>query len=162
MSQPVTGPPRSTPSYPTPPAAVPVRAPAPTPVSGEFAGVLNSYRQALIDSKVQGDVATQTRVATLKTWLDGQLQTTQARVNTSRATIQSFVDDYAGSSSEIEGVRKKFQEVRARGPVLQDVYETDKKSAVIEQTSYNLTPIYSKSALVVGLAVVAGLVWSRM
>ena len=129
---------------------------------GDFEKVLVQYRTALLDAKSKGDTSAQARADTLKAWLDTQLQTTQARVNSNRASIQQFVDEYAGSTSEIEQVRKKFKEVRDRGPVLQDVYETDKKSTSVEQSSYNFSPLYSKSVLIVGLAVVAGLVWRRI
>jgi hypothetical protein len=134
----------------------------PREVMGDFERVLGDYRSALLDAKSRGDVAAQARANTYKAWLDTQLQTTQSRVNSNRASIQQFVDEYAGSTSEIEQVRRKFQQVRERGPVLQDVYETDKKSDIVEKSNYNFSPLYSKSVLIVGLAVVAGLVWRRI
>jgi hypothetical protein len=134
----------------------------PSPPNSDFTEVLGRYKEALLDAKSKGDTAAQARADTLRAWLDTQLQTTQARVNSNRASIQQFVDEYAGSTSEIEQVRQKFKEVRDRGPVLQDVYETDKKSTIVEQSTYNFSPLYSKSVLIVGLAVVAGLVWRRI
>lgn len=117
---------------------------------------------ALVNAKANGDSAAQARAETLKAWLDAHLQQVQSAVTAKRTAIQSFVDQYAGSTSDIEQVRKAFQEVKERGPVLQDVYETDKRAAVAQTMDYNLAPIYIKSVLVVGLAVVAGLVWRRI
>jgi len=134
----------------------------PREVMGDFEKYLTEYRSNLLEAKSRGDTAAQARANTLKAWLDTQLQTTQARVNSNRASIQQFVDQYAGSTSEIEQVRRKFQQVRERGPILQDVYETDKKSDIVEKSSYDFSPFYSKSVLIVGLAVVAGLVWRRI
>ncbi len=128
---------------------------------GDFERYLTEYRDALLDAKSRGDTAAQARADSRKAWLDTQLRFIQFRVNSNRAGIQRFVDEYAGSTSEIEQVRRKFQQVRERGPILQDVYETDKKSDIVEQSSYNFSPLYSKSALIVGLAVVAGMVWRR-
>lgn len=113
-------------------------------------------------AKGNGDASAQAQADTLKAWLDARLQETQAQIDRSRGTIQSFVNEYAGSTSEIEQVRKAFQEVRTRGPVLQDVYETDKRTTESSREDYELTPLYAKSALIVGLSVVAGVLWRRM
>jgi peptidoglycan hydrolase CwlO-like protein len=127
---------------------------------GDFEKTLTDYRSALLDAKVKGDTSAAVRAQTLKGWLDSYLQNTQGQISKTQKTIQAFVDEYAGSTSDIEDVRQKFKEVRARGPVLQDVYETDKRS--MQSESYDFSPLYAKSALVVGLAVVSVLVWRRI
>ena len=168
MSGIVSGPPRSGPSYASPPPAPTRQAPGPAlfwPTvqdSSDFVTVLNRYRTSLLDAKVRGDPEALSRANRQKAWLDNQLQAAENQISTSRANIQRFVNEYAGSTSDIEQVRRQFQEVRNRGPVLQDVYETDEKRRSEEGKTYNLTPIYAKSVLIVGLGVVAGLVARRM
>ena len=160
-----------------PPAAVsvaaPRAAPAPTilaapspslalPQPTDFSSMLQRYRDALLEAKTTGNVGKQAEADARKAWLDSKLRETQRRLNESRASIQTFIDEYAGSSSEIDKVRRKFKEVRDRGPVLQDVYETDKRSAEAPPLNYDPTPIYSKSLLVVGLSALAFVVWRRL
>lgn len=160
MSQPVSGPTPTQPTYQTPPS-VP-QATAPAPPSSDFNNVLQRYRAALLEAKATGNVGKKVEADTLKAWLDASLRTTQSRINASQSQIQTFVNEYAGSTSDIEKVRKKFKEVRDRGPVLQDVYETDKRNAATPVVSYDPTPIYTKSLLIAGLAAVSFVVARRL
>lgn len=130
--------------------------------STDFSTVLQQYRDALLEAKATGNVGKKVEADGYKAWLDGALVRMQARLNASRTQIQSFVDEYAGSTSEIEKVRKKFKEVRDRGPVLQDVYETDKRMESTPIVNYDTTPIYIKALLVVGLSAVAVVVSRRI
>lgn len=161
MSQPVSGPTPTHPSYQTP-TSIPQVA-APTALSStEFNRILQRYRDALLEAKATGNVGKKVEADTLQAWLDAALLRTQAQLNSSRTQIQSFVNEYAGSTSEIEQVRKKFKEVRDRGPVLQDVYETDQRAAETPALNYDPTPIYAKSLLVVGLIAVSVVVARRL
>lgn len=128
----------------------------------DFGIMLQRYRDALLEAKATGNVGKKVEADGYKAWLDSALVRMQARLNASRTQIQSFVDEYAGSTSEIEKVRKKFKEVRDRGPVLQDVYETDKRMESTPIVNYDTTPIYIKALLVVGLSAVAVVVSRRI
>lgn len=145
------------------PASAPASAPAPPPApSSDFNTILQRYRTALLDAKATGNVGKKVEADRYKAWLDTALMRMQGNLNTSRRQIQSFVNEYAGSTSEIEKVRRKFREVRDRGPVLQDVYETDKRMESTPIVTYDVTPIYTKALLVVGLAAVAVVVSRRI
>lgn len=128
----------------------------------DFSTVLQRYRTALLEAKATGNAAKKVEADTLKAWLDAKLVETQTRLSQSRTTIQSFVDEYAGTTSDIEQVRKKFKEVRDRGPVLQDIYETDQRMAQTPVVNYDPTPIYIKSLLIAGLIVVSVVVARRV
>jgi hypothetical protein len=128
----------------------------------DFSTVLQRYRTALLEAKATGNAAKQVEADTLKTWLDAKLVEVQTQLSQSRTTIQSFVDEYAGTTSDIEQVRKKFKEVRDRGPVLQDIYETDKRMGQTPLATYDPTPIYVKSLLIAGLIAVSVVVARRV
>jgi hypothetical protein len=127
----------------------------------DFPTVLQQYRNEMTKYKAEGDLTAKGRAETLKQWLDTQLQTSQEQLNSNAQDIQSFIQQYAGSTSDIEGVRREFQEVRERGPALQDVYDTDTKRRATEEVSPDYSYLYTKSALVVGLFVVAFVVARR-
>lgn len=174
---PVPGPRATTPSPPPPPPPPPRAAPPPAVIapppppppifvpptaSSDFNSVLARYQAALLDSKTTGSLSSQTQAAALKAWLDAKLAETQTQTTTRASGIQSFLQEYANSTSEIEGVRKKFQEVRARGPVLQDVYETDTRVRAAEGPTYDVTPLYYKVAIAGGLTALGVVIWRRL
>lgn len=122
----------------------------------DFEGVLTRYRQNLTDYKVTGNTALKTIVEGDRTWLDDYVTSLEQKSRQQQDYIQKFMKDYQNTNPELVEMQGKLKEIREKGPVLQDAYETEKQAA--EEEPIDFTPYYVKAGLIVGVAAVVALV----
>lgn len=123
----------------------------------DFETVLARYQQNLTDYKVTGNAGLKPVVDVDKTWLDSYVASLDQKSQQQQAFIQRFMTDYQNTNPELVEMQAKLKEIRAKGPVLQDAYETEKQ-AVDEEDPMDFTPYYVKGGLILGVAAVVGLV----
>ena len=122
----------------------------------DFDTVLNRYQKNLTDYKVTGNAGLKPAVDTDKAWLDSYITSLEQQSQQQQSYIQKFMQDYQKTNPDLIEMQSKMKEIREKGPVLQDAYETEKKAA--EEEPVDLTPYYVKAGLIVGVAVAVGLV----
>lgn len=122
----------------------------------DFDTVLNRYQKNLTDYKVTGNAALKPAVETDKAWLDSYIASLEQQSQQQQSYIQKFMSDYQRTNPDLIEMQSKMKEIREKGPVLQDAYETEKKAA--EEEPIDLTSYYVKAGLIVGVAVAVGLV----
>ena len=122
----------------------------------DFETVLARYQQNLTDYKVTGNAALRQVIDTDKKWLDSYVESLDQKSQQQQTFIQRFVDEYKNTNPELVEMQDRLKEIREKGPVLQDVYETEKQAQEEEPIDY--TPYYVKAGLIVGVAVAVGLV----
>jgi hypothetical protein len=121
-----------------------------------FETVLARYQQNLTEYKVTGNGALKPAIDTDKKWLDSYVASLDQRSQQQQTYIQRFVKEYENTNPELIAMQGKLKEIREKGPVLQDAYETEKKA--VEEEPIDYTPYYVKTGLIVGVAVVVGVV----
>ena len=122
----------------------------------DFETVLTRYQQNLTDYKVTGNAGLKPVVDMDKTWLDSYVESLNKRSEQQQASIQTFMKDYQNTNPELVEMQGKMKEIREKGPVLQDLYETEKQAE--EQEPIDFTPYYVKAGLIVGVGAVVWLV----
>jgi hypothetical protein len=124
----------------------------------DFETVLSRYQQNLTDYKVTGNAGLKPVVDVDKTWLDSYVESLNQKSQQQQAFIQKFMADYQNTNPELVEMQNKLKEIRAKGPVLQDAYETEQQAKNEEVEEVDFTPYYVKAGLIVGIAAVVGLV----
>jgi flagellar biosynthesis chaperone FliJ len=124
----------------------------------DFETVLARYQQNLTDYKVTGNAGLKPVVDVDKTWLDSYVESLNQKSQQQQAFIQKFMADYQNTNPELVEMQNKLKEIRAKGPVLQDAYETEQQAKNEEVEEVDFTPYYVKAGLIVGIAAVVGLV----
>ena len=122
----------------------------------DFNTVIARYQKNLTDLKVTGNTGLKQAVDTDKTWLDSYVASLDQKSQQQQTYIQKFVADYQRTNPELVEMHTKLKEIREKGPVLQDAYETEKQAQ--EEEPINYTPYYVKAGLIIGVAVAVGLV----
>jgi flagellar biosynthesis chaperone FliJ len=122
----------------------------------DFNTVLARYQQNLTDYKVTGNTGLKQAVDTDRNWLDSYIASLNQRSQQQQNFIQKFMKDYQNTNPELIEMQSKLKEIREKGPVLQDAYETEKKAQEEEPVDY--TSYYVKAGLIVGVGTVVALV----
>jgi flagellar biosynthesis chaperone FliJ len=122
----------------------------------DFETVLSRYQQNLTDYKVTGNAGLSPVVDVDKTWLDSYVSSLDQKSQQQQAFIQRFMADYQNTNPELVEMQAKLKEIREKGPVLQDAYETEQQAKVEDPIDF--TPYYVKGGLILGIAAVVGLV----
>jgi murein tripeptide amidase MpaA len=130
--------------------------PPPPPGGANFESVLTRYQQNLTDYKVTGNAGLKPVVDADKTWLDSYVASLEQKSRQQQDFIQKFMRDYQNTNPELVQMQAKLKEIREKGPVLQDAYETEKQAT--EEEPIDFTPYYVKAGLIVGVAAVVALV----
>ena len=123
----------------------------------DFETVLTRYQQNLTDYKVTGNAGLKPVVDMDKTWLDSYVATLDERSRRQQSYIQTFMRDYETANPDLLEMQAELKEIREKGPILQDAYETEKQ-AEQEEDVMNYTPYYVKAGLIVGVAAAVWLV----
>ena len=113
----------------------------------DFETVLTRYQQNLTDYKVTGNAGLRSVVDVDKSWLDSYVASLDQKSHQQQAFIQKFMQDYQNANPDLVEMQGKMKEIREKGPVLQDAYETEKQAE--EQEPMDFTPYYVKAGLVV-------------
>lgn len=124
----------------------------------DFETVLARYQQNLTDYKVTGNAGLRSVVDVDKAWLDSYVDSLNRKSDQQQAFIQKFMQDYQNTNPELVEMQGKLREIRAKGPVLQDAYETEQQAQNEEVEEVDFTPYYVKAGLILGVAAVVGLV----
>lgn len=122
----------------------------------DFQTVLARYQQNLTDYKVTGNAGLKQVVHTDRAWLDSYIEALDQRSQQQQTFIQKFMQDYQNTNPELVEMQGKLKEIREKGPVLQDAYETEKQAQEEEPVDY--TPYYVKAGLIIGVGVVLAVV----
>jgi flagellar biosynthesis chaperone FliJ len=142
--------------------------PPPPPTSGttssfqdtaNFEAVLARYQRNLTEYKVTGNAEMKSAVDIDKTWLDSYVASLDQKSQQQQTFIQKFMTEYQTANPDLLAMQKKLKEIREKGPVLQDAYETEKQAAkesAPEPIDY--TSSYVKAGLIVGVVAVVALV----
>jgi hypothetical protein len=124
----------------------------------DFNSVLSRYYKNLTEYKVTNNGALKPAVDADKQWLDSYVESLEKRSQQQQAFIQKFMKDYQNTNPDLIGMQKKLKEIREKGPVLQDAYETEKQAKEEEKVPVDYTSYYVKGGLIVGVATVVWLV----
>jgi hypothetical protein len=122
----------------------------------DFETVLTRYQQNLTDYKVTGNAGLKPVVDVDRTWLNSYIAWLRRGSQQQQTFIQNFMVDYQNTNPELVEMQAKLKEIREKGPVLQDAYETEKQAT--EDEPIDFTPYYVKAGLIVGVGAVVALV----
>lgn len=122
----------------------------------DFNTVLARYQQNLTDYKVTGNAGLKQAVDTDRKWLDSYVASLNMNSEQQQNFIQKFMKDYQNTNPDLIEMQSKLKEIRQKGPVLQDTYETEKRAQEEEPVDY--TTYYVKAGLIVGIGTVVALV----
>jgi hypothetical protein len=124
----------------------------------DFNTVLARYQQNLTEYKVTNNASLKPAVDADKKWLDSYVASLEHRSQQQQGFIQKFMKDYQNTNPDLIEMQKKLKEIREKGPVLQDAYETEKQAKEEEKVPVDYTSYYVKGGLIVGVATVVWLV----
>lgn len=124
----------------------------------DFETVLARYQRNLTDYKVTGNTGLKPAVDVDKTWLDSYMTALDRKSQQQQAYIQKFMADYQNTNPELVEMQSKLKEIREKGPVLQDAYETEKQAEAENDEQMDYTPYYVKAGLIAGVAAAVWLV----
>lgn len=124
----------------------------------QFDTVLARYQQNLTEYKATANSALKPAVDTDKKWLDSYIASLEQGSQQQQSFIQKFVNDYQRTNPELVEMQAKIKEIREKGPVLQDAYETEQQAKKEEEVPEDYTSHYVKAGLIVGVAAAVWLV----
>jgi flagellar biosynthesis chaperone FliJ len=122
----------------------------------DFSRVLDRYQRNLTEFKVSGNAALRTAVDVDKHWLNMYVAFLNRTSAQQQGFLQRFTQEYQRTNPDLMEMQAKLKEIREKGPVLQDAYETEVKGREVESKDFTMT--YIKGALIVGVAVLVGFV----
>jgi hypothetical protein len=120
--------------------------------------VLARYQQNLTEYKATANSALKPAVDEDKKWLDTYIASLEQTSRNQQSFIQKFVNDYQRTNPELVEMQSKLKEIREKGPVLQDAYETEQQGRKEEEIPEDYTSYYVKAGLIVGVATAVWLV----
>jgi flagellar biosynthesis chaperone FliJ len=120
--------------------------------------VLARYQQNLTEYKATANSALKPAVDEDKKWLDAYIASLEQTSRNQQSFIQKFVKDYQNTNPELVEMQTKIKEIREKGPVLQDAYETEQQGRKEEEIPEDYTSYYVKAGLIVGVATAVWLV----
>jgi len=118
--------------------------------------VLTRYQQNLTAYKVTGNAGLKSAVDVDKNWLDSFVASLEKKSIEQQGFIQKFMVDYQTTNPDLVEMQGKMKEIREKGPILQDAYETEQQAKEEEPMDY--TPYYVKAGLIVGIAAAVAVV----
>jgi hypothetical protein len=121
----------------------------------QFDTVLTRYQQNLTEYKATANSALKPAVDEDRKWLDSYVASLEQASQQQQSFIQKFVNDYQRTNPELAEMQSKLKEIREKGPVLQDAYETEQQAKKEEEVPEDYTSYYVKAGLIVGVAAVA-------
>jgi cell shape-determining protein MreC len=124
----------------------------------EFDSVLARYQKNLTEYKATANSALKPAVDADKQWIDSYVASLEQTSRTQQSFIQKFVNDYQRTNPELVEMQSKIKEIREKGPVLQDAYETEQQAKKEEEVPEDNTSYYVKAGLIVGVAAAVWLV----
>lgn len=125
-------------------------------MASEFDTVLRQFRTSLLEYKVTGQSAYKQQAEIAEKWLKDYLATLDQSIKSDSNYIDNFAKNYEKTNPELVKFKNEIANARKEGPVLQDVYEGEKKAqdeAPVDESSY-----YTKAAVVGGILALAAVV----
>ena len=122
----------------------------------EFDKVLGQFKTSLLEYKVTGQSAYKQQADIAEKWLKDYLNTLNQTIQRDATYIDKFAKNYENTNPELVKFKKEIENARKEGPILQDVYEGEKKAQEerpIDESSY-----YTKAAVVGGILALAAVV----
>ena len=145
--------------------AAPVPPTPPPPPPGPPAGVPGDLWTALTSYKANYAAYVVSKQASHKTAYERALAiANQAIANLESATenndstIQSFLASYSETSGDILDLQTKSRDIQTKGPALQDQLVQAQRLHTATAAEVDDTALYVKSAIVIGLLIVVGIV----
>ena len=123
-----------------------------------FDTVLTRYQRNLTEYKATANSALKPAVDADKRWLDWYVASLEGTSRNQQSFIKKFVNDYQRTNPELVEMQAKLKEIRQKGPVLQDAYETEQQAKKEEEIPEDYTSYYVKAGLIVGIATAVWLV----
>ena len=120
--------------------------------------ILARYQQNLTEYKATANSALKPAVDADKQWLDSHVAYLERTSRNQQSFIRKFVNDYQRTNPELVEMQAKLKEIREKGPVLQDAYETEQQAKKEEEIPEDYTSYYVKAGLIVGVATAVWLV----
>lgn len=128
-----------------------------SPEGMNFESILARYQQNLTEYKATSNAALKTIVDVDKKWLDDYIESLEKTSQQQQSFIQKFMKDYQNTNPDLVEMQKKLKEIRVKGPILQDAYETEKQARKEGEVPEDYTSYYVKAGLIVGVATVVWL-----
>jgi chromosome segregation ATPase len=82
----------------------------------------------------------------------------ESATENNESTIQEFLASYSTTSGDILDLQTKSRDIRTKGPALQDQLVQAQRLHTATATEVDDTALYVKSAIVIGLLIVVGIV----
>ena len=137
------------------PDVMPEAEPQETPrsYSSEFERTLDLYRSNLSQYKVSGNVSFKTASDNAKKWLDEYIASIQTSVEADGKELRDFVKGYEESDKEMIELKSQMADIRAKGPQLQTIYDTEHESQKEPPVDYS--QYYTKGGVFAGVVAMA-------
>lgn len=125
-------------------------------MASEFDTVLQQFRTSLLEYKVTGQSAYKQQAEIAEKWLNDYLATMEKTIQSDADYIDRFAKNYEKTNPELMRLKKEIANARKEGPVLQDVYEGEKRAK--EEPPVDESIYYTKAAVVGGILALAAVV----
>jgi hypothetical protein len=125
-------------------------------MASEFDTVLRQFRTSLLEYKVTGQSAYKQQAEIAEKWLKDYLATLDKSIHNDANYIDKFAKNYENTNPELVRLKKEIANARKEGPVLQDVYEGEKRAK--EEAPVDESMYYTKAAAVGGILALAAVV----
>lgn len=121
----------------------------------DFGQAVDIYRQNYVQYKTTGRAEYKTAYEVAETWIQQYLQSMRSRIDNSKQTITTFVNQQAGAGTELGKLGDKMKSIKKEGPASQDAYITIKR--INEDVPQDNTNLYVKGAIAAALIGIAGI-----
>lgn len=129
----------------------------PLPPSTSFDQAMEIYKNNYTNYRVTGNSAYKVAFENAERWIQLYLQEKEKQVSASATDINKFVQEYGSANPDLTKMRNQFQSIRKEGPKLEDQYIQIKRLNE-EIPEPDMTSVYVKAAIVVGLVGIIGAV----
>ena len=127
-------------------------------IPSELQGALNTYKAKYAAYAVSGQPGDMTARDTALATINQMLSAVSSTATRNDTYIQSFIDTYSTTNSDIISLQAKSRDIRTQGPALQNTLAQAQQMKTATIPIADDISLYVKAAIVVGLVVVVGIV----
>lgn len=126
-----------------------------TTTGPEFDKVVKDYRDNYINFMTTGKPEYKTAYLSAQAQIEKYIKDAEAKIKSDADYMDKFIQQYAGSSTKLQGYKNQAEMVLNTGPGIGDQYRMEKK--LREKMEVDLTPLYVKLGIA-GLIAAVGIV----
>lgn len=117
----------------------------------DFAQALELYRVNYLQYRTTGKSEYKIAYENAESWIRTYLENVSSQIASGRTFVNTFLQNYSTTNPDMDKLKRRFTEIRKKGPEVEDEYSTIKKINDAADTPPDTTAYYVKGGILVAL-----------